>query len=227
MSASSSSTPPSRSRRTAPRPADPYHHGALREALLAAAEGILAEQGVEGFTLRECARRAGVSHAAPAHHFKDAQGLLTELAARGFERMLALMQAGPAAGAGADPTARLGAAGRAYVRFALENRALFQLMFRQDRLDRGSERLRDAGTAAFDQLQSALAAALAAHGVVPADFPARLLLAWSTVHGFATLLLEQRLDAFRGGQTAAAFARSMGDELLRLLTASLIGTPAR
>ena len=59
-----------------------YHHGDLRKALLDAAEAELAEKGVEGFTLRGCAKRAGVSHAAPAHHFKDANALLTALAAR-------------------------------------------------------------------------------------------------------------------------------------------------
>ena len=75
-------------------PATPagYHHGALREALLAAAESLLLEQGVDAFTLRACARRAGVSHAAPAHHFGDARGLLTAFATVGFARMAALMQ---------------------------------------------------------------------------------------------------------------------------------------
>ena len=58
------------------REGDAYHHGDLREALLEAAESVLLEQGVEGLTLRECARRAGVSHGAPAHHFGDARGLV-------------------------------------------------------------------------------------------------------------------------------------------------------
>ena len=64
----------------------PYHHGALRPALLAAAEAVIAERGVDGFSLRETARRAGVSPAAPAHHFGDARGLLTALATEAFRR---------------------------------------------------------------------------------------------------------------------------------------------
>src|SRR5260370_38273616 len=64
-----------------------FHHGSLHEALVAAADAVLTERGVEGFTLREAARRAGVSPAAPAHHFGSATGLLTEVAIRGFEEL--------------------------------------------------------------------------------------------------------------------------------------------
>ena len=64
-----------------------YHHGDLKEALLTAAEAVLRDRGLQGFTLRECARRAGVSHAAPKHHFGDVRGVLTEIAARGFAQL--------------------------------------------------------------------------------------------------------------------------------------------
>jgi len=74
------------------KPADRYHHGDRRDALLLAGEGVLAEREVKGFTLRECARRAGVSHAAPAHHFSDVRGFLSELAAVGFDRLTATME---------------------------------------------------------------------------------------------------------------------------------------
>ena len=67
----------------------PYHHGQLREALVASGRTLLAERGIRGFTLRECARRAGVSHGAPAHHFGDAAGMLTAYAAQGFARIRA------------------------------------------------------------------------------------------------------------------------------------------
>ena len=72
-----------------------YHHGDLRAALLEAGEAELAEHGVEGFSLRGVAKRAGVSHAAPAHHFRDANGLLTALAAEGFRRFVAKQRAAP------------------------------------------------------------------------------------------------------------------------------------
>src|SRR5262245_25989316 len=102
-----------------------YHHGDLRAALIVAATELLREHGLEAFTLRECARRAGVSHAAPAHHFGDARGLLTACAAAGFEHLADAMEHG-AGSAGSDAQARLRAVGAGYIGFALENRALFQ-----------------------------------------------------------------------------------------------------
>src|SRR5215469_15447815 len=111
-----------------------YHHGNLHAQLVAAAEQILGEKGVEGFTLREAARRAGVSPAAPAHHFKDATGLLTEVATLGFAE-LAQMLGNADEKAGPDARSRLSAQGRAYVEFALKYPARFQLMFRGARLD--------------------------------------------------------------------------------------------
>src|SRR5215467_13991994 len=73
------------------RPARSYHHGNLHGQLVTAAEQILSEKGVEGFTLREAARRAGVSPAAPAHHFKDATGLLTGVATLGFAELAQML----------------------------------------------------------------------------------------------------------------------------------------
>ena len=106
----------------------PYHHGDLRAALLAAAEVELAEAGIEAFSLRQVARRAGVSHAAPTHHFGDGQGLLTALAAEGYRRLLAT-QAAHEARAAPDARAQLVAAGVGYVDFAMTSPALFRLLF--------------------------------------------------------------------------------------------------
>jgi len=194
---------------------DHYHHGDLRATLLHAADLLIRNKGVEGFTLRECARRAGVSHAAPAHHFGDSAGLLAEFAALGFERMIARMEeyrdkAEPA------PFAQLRAVGQAYVDFAVANPAHFKLMFRRDKLDRDNARLKTAGSLAFDQLRQALANALN-----KADIDAELILAWSTVHGFATLLLDERLGPFDPGSDPAAFGRTMGGSVLTSLFAGL------
>ncbi|HEY0324700.1 MAG TPA: TetR family transcriptional regulator, partial [Allosphingosinicella sp.] len=93
-----------------------YHHGALRPALLKAAESVLSDRGVDGFSLRETARRAGVSPAAPAHHFGDTKGLLTALATEAFRQFGDALEA---ADVGNDRTARIRSQGRAYVRFAL------------------------------------------------------------------------------------------------------------
>ncbi|WP_207388044.1 TetR/AcrR family transcriptional regulator [Hylemonella gracilis] len=96
----------------------PYHHGDLRRALVDATIELLREQGLEGFSLRAAARVAGVSHAAPAHHFGDARGLLTACAADGFERLADAMQA-RVRGAGEDARVRAQALGAAYIDFAL------------------------------------------------------------------------------------------------------------
>src|SRR5262245_27450164 len=102
-----------------------YHHGRLPQALLKATAKLIAEQGVAALSLREVARRAGVSHGAPAHHFRDKAGLLTALATQGFELFTAA-QCAARDGAGDDPLRRFGATGYAYVQFAIEHRAHFE-----------------------------------------------------------------------------------------------------
>jgi AcrR family transcriptional regulator len=199
-----------------------YHHGDLRRALLDAAEALLLESGLEAFSLRECARRAGVSHGAPAHHFGDVRGLLTAFATVGFERLAQRMHEGAEA-AGADATQRLLAVGQAYVGFALDHPAHFRLMFRRDRLDPQDAALQQAGAAAAQALARALSAALRARGTAEDAMPDRCLLAWSAVHGLATLALDADLRALgvEGGtaqQAAAATTRMLERLLLALLS---------
>ncbi len=215
-----------RPRRAIARQAGSYHHGDLRQALLDAARSLLDERGLEGFTLRECARRAGVSHAAPAHHFGDAAGLLTAFAVSGFQQLSAMMQAyrdkAPPA-----PEAQLRAVGLAYIDFAIGHRAQFQLMFRYDRLLPGDAGLERAGSEAAGHLSATLSGALAERGLDGRgeDFERRLLLAWSAVHGFATLLLEGRLDGWRGRQSVPVFASRAGDDVLAVLEVALLAVP--
>ncbi len=193
-----------------------YHHGALRQALLEAAESLLLESGLESFSLRECARRAGVSHGAPAHHFGDAMGLLTALATVGFERLAQRMQQGADA-AGSDATRRLLAVGRAYIGFALDHPAHFRLMFRCDRHDPRDPALQQAGAAAAQALAWALSAALQERGVAENAMQERCLLAWSAVHGLATLTLDADLHALgvegRSAKQAGAAATRMLERL--------------
>jgi AcrR family transcriptional regulator len=162
----------------------PYHHGNLKAALLAAAEAVLERDGLSGLTLRAAAREAGVSHAAPRNAVGDLAGLLAELAASGFERLRAEMEAASAS----SLQAPLEAIGRCYVRFALANPALFQLMFRQERLEGGRPALVAARRALLDTLR---AASPAGHG----DDQKRpgLLLAWAQAHGLAMLLIDRQL----------------------------------
>ncbi|MBB2903340.1 AcrR family transcriptional regulator [Kineococcus radiotolerans] len=103
-----------------------YHHGSLRQALLEEGRRLLAEQGVAAVTMRELARRTGVSYAAPARHFSSREALLAAIADEGFKELAEVLQAAERAG---DLPARLSAYAHAHVRFAVTNGALMELMF--------------------------------------------------------------------------------------------------
>jgi AcrR family transcriptional regulator len=171
---------------------DRYHHGNLRESLLAAAEAELAEKGVEGLSLRGIAKRAGVSHAAPAHHFGDVNGLLTAMAALGFQRFVALLDARQVR-AGSDPDARMQAAGLGYIEFALGQPALFQLIFTSQRPDFSDPALSEAANAAFDQLVRSVGAANGTAPYVQEAGMIDVMATWAIVHGLAGLLNTGRL----------------------------------
>jgi AcrR family transcriptional regulator len=185
-----------RSGRGAASPPDRYHHGDLRAALIRAADDILAEQGLEGFSLREAARRAGVSPAAPTHHFGSAAGLLSEVATLGFQELARHLQAdeGP-------PAQRLRTQGVGYVRFALTHPGRFLLMFRKDLVSAEHAGLQQAGERALAQLEDTIRAMCAVPPGQPLDPRARavLLAAWSMVHGFAHLALDGKLAHMHPG----------------------------
>ena len=170
-----------------------YHHGNLRAALLAVAETILEREGIQALTLRAAARAVGVSHAAPAKHFGDLTGLLSELAAVGFTRFGAEL-AGAVDAAGDDPRARMRAMGRAYVTFARTYPGLFVLMFRGERLDATRPALREAIGAARQALRAAALARAPVRPLPPLQMAAQAAALWSLVHGFAMLLLDGRLE---------------------------------
>ena len=179
-------------RRPAKRVA-PYHHGSLREAMLRAAESILERDGIGGLTLRAAAREAGVSHAAPKNHFGDVMGLLSDLAAVGFMRFRAAMEAHIRK---SDPApAQLEAIGRGYVSFARTHSDLFLLMFRSERLDFSRPALRSAADAALEVLAGTVRAVRDEPMQATLTLPqaAQMVVAWSLVHGFAMLLLDNRL----------------------------------
>jgi len=169
-----------------------YHHGDLRQTLIAAAEAELIEKGLEGFSLRGCAKRAGVSHAAPAHHFKDADALLSALAAEGFDRLNASMvRTMDAAEGGIEE--RFVASGVGYVDFACANPALFHLMFGSKRPDHEAPPLAEAGARAFGVLTGNVATMT---GRDYAQDPAAgedVIAAWAMVHGLSELLIGDKL----------------------------------
>ena len=172
----------------------PYHHGALRAALLEAAETILEKSGITALTLRAAARQAGVSHAAPAHHFGDLAGLLSELAASGFVRLREQIQREREA-SGLSPKARVQALGRAYVRFARTSPGLFILMFRSERLDWSNPALAAAGASTFALLTQSNPAEPFHYPSLDFETFASAAARWSLIHGLSTLLVDGRLSA--------------------------------
>lgn len=166
----------------------PYHHGDLREALLIAGESALEELAADQVSLREIARRAGVSHAAPKHHFGSLGALLGDVAARGFEQFVEALQTAADATSDQTPHARLLAMCRAYLRFATAHPGIYGLMFGKRDICETTPRLATAMLSAWTQLEGAVAAVVgpgrAIHGAV---------LVWSSVHGMAMLKLDRRL----------------------------------
>lgn len=167
-----------------------YHHGSLRQALLSAAEKILQSEGVNALTLRAAAREAGVSHTAPAHHFKDLTGLLSALAASGFARLHEFARA--EAGA-AEPQDQLLAHARGYIAFARAHPELFKLMFRSERLDWDQPNLASAAGEAYSLLIPA-ASDQQVHDKPGQKALADTMARWSYVHGLAMLLIDGRLS---------------------------------
>jgi AcrR family transcriptional regulator len=208
-----------------------YHHGDLREALLTAAETLLEEAGVQGLTLRACARRAGVSHAAPKHHFTDVSALVAEVAARGYDRLTEALRSARF-DAGDAPEARIVAVARTYVAFARRHPDLFRVMFRWDAMAADNEVLRQAATRTFAEMTSSVTAQRGGDDVTPETLEARIrerglqndiVMAWSQIHGYAQLLLEGQFDRFAGDEGIDAFVERTVVESARRLSRLLRG----
>lgn len=176
----------------------PYHHGDLRRALLETAIEAVAEHGPAAISLRDVARRAGVSHAAPTHHFQDKTGLLTALAAQGWGMLADALTASP------GTTFR--EMGVAYVVFATEHPAHFAVMRAPGLVRSDDPEL----VAAQDRSEAALAAGAATRRPDEPDTTA--LAGWALVHGLAVLLLEGMITP-PPGTDVAALARSITGRL--------------
>lgn len=170
-----------------------YHHGDLPSALLDALGEVVAERGASATSLREVARRAGVSHAAPAHHFGDKRRLLTAFATRGY-RNLSAQSASALAEAGTDTGKRLRTVLTVYVRYAVEHPEEFQVMARPDLIDDQDPELRAVGEVSFSHLREAVESHQAT-GWRQSDDPLELAVAmWAAAHGVATLWLAGLVD---------------------------------
>lgn len=194
-----------------------YHHGDLARALLDSLTELVAERGVDGVTLRETARRAGVSHSAPAHHFGDLDGMLDAMALEGFERLGIRMNESIAAAAvtASGPLDYLDALGRAYLLFAVSHRPHYQVMFRSKETDDEFDDtpLGMAANGVFGPL-AVIVGELIAGGLVPAErgrYVATMM--WSVVHGFADLWNDGILRHFYEDHTI--------DELIGGLTSTI------
>lgn len=173
-----------------------YHHGNLRSALIDAGIHLLETEGLKSLSLRRIAREVGVSQAAPYSHFKDKNELLLGVCATGYEKFAQRMrtEAGDSTG-----TAYIAGLGRGYIYFALENPALFELMFSgnpQDNPDQSAEHLDPVFSEGYNLLDDGLN-----RYPIPYfdDNPLSRAISWGVVHGIASLLIGQRMSAQRFG----------------------------
>jgi AcrR family transcriptional regulator len=193
-------------------PRRPYHHGHLRQALLEAALRVIRELGPAAFTLREVARRAGVSHNAPYRHFRDKDALLAAVAAQGFRELTQAMREG--ADKQARPVDRLKNSGMAYVGFALRRPEHFIVMFDAPVIASKDPEYVQAFEESFHTLVNYIRECQEAGELPPGDTLDRALYAWSLVHGIAKLAVTGRLP-FRTKAELLKFAKFATNESVR------------
>jgi len=168
-----------------------YHHGDLKRALTEAALTLVQEKGPKGFTLREVARRAGVSAAAPYRHFADKAQLLAAVAAQGFAQLHEALTS--TAAEATDPTQQALDMGRAYVRWAVDHPDYYQVMFGSELDKSDNPELVSAAECAFNDLLDAIAKCQRAQ-LMPADDPREMAgPTWSLLHGVSTLTIGSEL----------------------------------
>ena len=206
-------------KKTSSPPKPRYHHGDLHRALIDASLALIAEEGFSALTLREVARRAGVTHAAPYRHFADKEALLAAVAEEGFRSMAARMRERMARESG--PPERLIACGVAYVLFAVQHPAHFRVMFGPHFVQPEKHEGRDAeGGNAFGVLLQCLSEGQQAGVFRQGDTLALALGPWSLVHGLASLLVDGVLgrtgkEAVDPEALAVAQCRMLLEGLLR------------
>jgi AcrR family transcriptional regulator len=175
------------------------YDGDLARALLDAAADHLATEGAVNLSLRSLARELGVSHAAPAAHFKDKRGLLTSLAEEGFQQLGSRFDEVWADTEGVDPAERVQALGRAYTTFAFENPGHYAVMFRPDMLNtEEDEFLTEPGATLFDSFRQLVARAQQQGWAQTADSDTLAATLWASAHGLVDLLRSGALAKATG-----------------------------
>jgi AcrR family transcriptional regulator len=171
------------------RPNRPYHHGDLRRAVIETALEMLREEKGWQFTLREVARRAGVSHAAPYKHFPDKAALLVELAMIGFDRLReALLAAKPEAPQ--SLLEEITPAARAYIAFGTDNPALYRLMFSAEEGQAVGMHLSERALAVFDVALDTVARGQAAGDIRKRPIKGQAAAVWALLHGMTMLAID-------------------------------------
>lgn len=177
-----------------PEPKKTYHHGHLRAALLKEAARMIAEDGAEHVTMRALSRRVGVSRTAPYRHFADKEALLVAVAAEGFTRLTMRLQAIAVADPD-DALTRFQDMGGAYIQFALDNPAHYRLMYGKEALRRTQyPDLQAAADDAYEELVALIETYQETGAIKPENSHALAYIAWSTVHGLASLLVDGQMD---------------------------------
>lgn len=177
-----------------------HHHGDLQAALLAAGIEILETEGIAGLSLRKIAAKVGVSHAAPAHHFKSKNALLVGIATKGFETFSDIMRAGRVE-ADPDPRSQLLGLCHGYLNFAEQHEALFELIFSTEIKTHADDDLRNASKNAYRLLEDTcgLFEPSADHA------KSNEIMVWSVVHGYATLRVFNRKMMSQNGEEPIPF----------------------
>jgi AcrR family transcriptional regulator len=179
-----------------------YHHGDLRQSLIDAAIALISEEGIGDLSLRQVARRAGVSHNAPYRHFEDKEALLATVAGQGFQSLRAAMESAQQV-IPSDSSQRLEAIGIAYVNFALAHPAYYRLMFGDYRCNFSKySALAEAAQQSFMVLVIAIREGQVAGIFRSADPVDMARVAWSLVHGQSMLALDHKLQVKQGEEFA-------------------------
>jgi len=196
-----------------------YHHGDLRNSLIAAAERLLVRKGVTALSLREVAKAAGVSHAAPRRHFRDKTALIEALAQQGFHRLREGNEKAQTRYP-TDPARQLVEAGMAYLFFAIEKPAVVHLMFGGViSLDDCGVELKQAADAAFESLVHIVGNGQKSGIYRKADVVDLTLTAWSTVYGLSLMITAGLLRERAGSQ---AQARKLGETVAEIMLSGML-----